>query len=72
MTIAEQMDRQGHARGLAEGLAKALRKQLAIKFGPIDAAHVARIEAATSDQLDRYLERVLTADTLAAVFAAES
>jgi hypothetical protein len=46
-----------------------LRSQLVYKLGPLDAASEARLEAATPEALDRYLRRVLTADSLAAVFA---
>lgn len=73
MTIAEQMHREGRAEGRVEGrvegLRETLRKQLALKFGAIDAEHAARIEAASPEELDLFLERVLTAETLAAVFA---
>ncbi len=57
------------AEGRAEGRAEALRKQLTIKFGELTPETESRITGATPDQLDRYLERVLFADSLAAVFA---
>ncbi len=60
---------KGRSEGLAEGLAAALRKQLVLKFGAIDTEYEARIATATLETLDRYLERVLTVTTLAAVFA---
>lgn len=73
MTIAEQMRREGAAEGLAEGLAagrvQVLTKLLTLKFGIVSAEQMARIEAATVAQLDRYVERVLTAETLDAVLA---
>ena len=81
MTIAEQMRNEGaaegRAEGRAEGLAKGLlagriqvlAKQLVLKFGAIGAEHEALINAATDEDLDRYVERVLSAETLAAVFA---
>jgi len=69
MTIAEQMRREGHAQGRVEERIVVLTKLLSLKFGAIDAASGARIGAATPEQLDRYVERVLTAETLAAVFA---
>jgi hypothetical protein len=65
MTFAEQMRREGRAQERAE----ILRRLLVLKFGSIDAVHDTRITAATSDLLDRYLERVLTATTLGGVFA---
>jgi hypothetical protein len=73
MTIAEQMRREGAAEGRAEGRVEGrvqvLSKQLTLKFGAIGAEHEALINAATDEDLDRYVERVLTAETLAAVFA---
>jgi len=65
MTFAEQMRREGRAQERAE----VLRKQLALKFGAIDPEHEARIMGSTPEALDRYLERVLSAPTLASVFA---
>lgn len=65
MTIAEQMRQEGAAeRGV-----QVLMKQLTLKFGAIDEASEARVKAATPEELDRYVERVLTATSLAAVFA---
>lgn len=69
VTIAEQMRREGEARGRFEGRVQVLTKQLTLKFGAIGAEQLALIGAATDEDLDRYVERVLTADTLAAVFA---
>ena len=60
MTIAEYLQEQGRQA--------ALRNQLVYKLGPLDAASEARLAAATSEELDRYIRRVLTADSLAAVF----
>ena len=45
-----------------------LRKQLAIRFGPLEPAAEARIAAASPETLDRYVERILTAPSLDAVF----
>jgi hypothetical protein len=59
MTIAEQMRREGRA----EGQRTMLRKQLTLKFGHLRAEYEARIEEATDEQLERYVERVLTAAT---------
>lgn len=60
---------EGRAEGRAQGQAEALRKLLAIKFGELPPEIDAQIASATPDQLDRYLERLLAADSLAAVFA---
>jgi hypothetical protein len=46
-----------------------LAKQLAQKFGPLPADATTRIASAPAEALERYLERVLTAATLADVLA---
>ena len=64
---------EGVATGVAEGGAKGrldtLHRLLVLKFGALDAASEARLQAASSDEIDRYLERLLVADSLAAVLA---
>ncbi len=65
MTIAEQL----RAEGRAEERAAILTKQLDLKFGPIAPEMQARISAAEMADVERWLERVLTADTLDAVLA---
>ena len=57
MTIAEQWEQQG----IEKGEAKALLRQIHAKFGPPEPAVAARIQAAESAQLERWLERILTA-----------
>ena len=61
---------EGLARGRAEGRIAALRSLLSSKFGSraLDATCEARLRAATPAAVDRYLERVLFADSLTAVF----
>jgi hypothetical protein len=70
MSIADQLHEEGRNLGLSEGRVAALRHLLAVKFAgqALGADHEARLAAATSDALDRYLERVLGAGSLAAVF----
>jgi hypothetical protein len=65
MTIAEQLREEGRA----EGRIATLRSQLLFKFQALDPASEARLQAATPEAIDRYLQRVLVADSLAAVFA---
>jgi hypothetical protein len=69
MTIAEQMRREGEAKGRAEGRAEILTKLMTLKFGAVAPGFVTRIEAGTSDELDRWVERVLTATSVDDVFA---
>jgi flagellar biosynthesis/type III secretory pathway protein FliH len=78
MTIAEQWHEEGRQEGREEGIAKgfeegriaALLTLLRSKFGvqARDAAIAAHLRAATPAALEHYLELVLVADKLAAVF----
>ena len=68
--------REGHVKGRAkgreegreEGRVASLRALLRFKFQSLDAATEARLRAASPAAIDRYLRRVLSADSLAAVF----
>jgi hypothetical protein len=84
MTMAEFLREQGRTEGLRRGRQQGLRagrragqragriatlrSLLVYKHGPLDAASEARLKAATPAELERYLRRVLTARSLAAVF----
>ncbi len=65
---------EGIAKGREEGRIAALRSQLSSKFGSkfgaqaLEPAYEARLQAATPAAVDRYLQRLLVADSLAAVF----
>ncbi|KIG17165.1 Transposase [Enhygromyxa salina] len=65
MKIAEMLIEQGRNEGRNE----LLEKLLALKFGPLPPTYKARLASATLEQLDLYATRVLTADSLEAVFA---
>jgi hypothetical protein len=72
--VRDEPRREGEARGRAEGRAEersaVLTKLLVLKFGPLEPAQQARIAAATPEQLDRWLEQVLTAGSIDAVLHA--
>ncbi len=65
MTIAEDLRREGRVEGRAEMLMKLLR----LRFGAVPAAAAARIARADIGTLDRWAERVLTANALDDVLA---
>jgi flagellar biosynthesis/type III secretory pathway protein FliH len=75
MTIAEQLKarglEQGLQRGLEQGLQRgrrdSLEKLLALRFGPLPEAVRARLETAEPEAIERWLERVLSADSAEAV-----
>jgi predicted transposase YdaD len=60
--------RKGHKEGREEGRIATLRSLLIFKFQILGAEYEARLQAATPEAIDRYLQRLLTADSLAAVF----
>jgi hypothetical protein len=68
MTIAEYLHKEGLKKGVKKGRIDTLRSLLVFKFQPLDATYEARLRGATPKELDRYLQRLLTADSLAAVF----
>ena len=55
---------QGRQEGRSEGQAELLLKQLRLRFGDLPAAVEPRVRAATSEELDRWAERVLSAERL--------
>jgi hypothetical protein len=82
-TLAEQLIQRGMLKGRAEGIREGLVKgiqeglngqrevlarQLAYKFGALPGAAEERIASATRDELIEYSLRVLSAETLDAVF----
>jgi hypothetical protein len=72
MTIAEYLHKEGIKKGVKKGVQKGridtLRSLLAFKFHTLPATYEARLRGATSKELDRYFQRLLTAASLAAVF----
>ena len=71
MTPADQLRAEGLAEGEAKARTHALKKMMTLKFGSLSAEHATRIEATTEQQLDLYIERILTASTAEEVFASE-
>jgi hypothetical protein len=62
---------EGEARGRAEGKEETLRGLLSLKFGDLPEAAARRLENATEAELDRCLQRLLTAGTLEEVLTAK-
>ncbi|AQR66337.1 transposase [Aquaspirillum sp. LM1] len=59
---------QGRQEGRQEGEALLLLRLLTRRFGPLPADYIARIQAASSGQLEQWSDQVLDARTLAEVF----
>jgi hypothetical protein len=70
MTIAEKWHEEGRKEGREEGRIAALRSLLVAKFGSqvLDSTYETHLQAATPAAVDQYLQRVLVADSLTAVF----
>jgi hypothetical protein len=62
-TMAEYVESRGEARGLR----KALEKLLLDRFGALDPSVQAALAAASTETLDRWFDRALSAKTLAEV-----
>lgn len=71
-TLAEQLIERGIQKGRAEGIQagqrETLTRLLTLKFGPLPSAAAERLGSATHDELAAYTLRVLTAQSLDAVF----
>jgi hypothetical protein len=59
--------RQGRSQGQAEGKAEDLKRLLARRFGPLPKWATARIDGATVDQMDAWLDGIFDAPTLDAL-----
>jgi predicted transposase YdaD len=73
--LAESIDRwnreireEGRQEGHREGEARVVLRLLHLKFGPLDPAIEEQVRSADSDRLLEWSERVLTAESLQAVF----
>ena len=65
LTWEEEVLEKGRLVGLVEGKRETLKHKLTKKFGTLPEKTMARIEALDSlEELDTYLDRVLTAETL--------
>lgn len=59
---------EGRVEGLAEGEAALLSKLLTQKFGTLDSAALAKLQGASTTELERWAERLLTAASLDEIF----
>ncbi|QOR69784.1 DUF4351 domain-containing protein [Ruania alkalisoli] len=75
-STAEQYIQRGRGEGLQQGVqqgrrqsqAATLTRLLTQKFGPLPEHHQDRIQHATTDELDTWTDRILTASTLEGIF----
>lgn len=71
-SIARLSRQQGRREGRQEGLATMLIGRVSLKFGSLDQAQRQRMQAADADTLLHWPTRILSAETLDDVFAADT
>lgn len=69
MTGAEILTAEARAEGEAKGKAEVLLRLLQLKFGAVPEPAAARVRSASLTDVDRWVERVITATTLESVLA---
>jgi hypothetical protein len=71
-SIAEKLIQQGIEQGIDRGRIQALRdalgRLLEARFGPVGPEVTRRLDAATLEELEGWIDRVVTADHVDAVF----
>ena len=70
-TLAETWIEQGMQQGLQEGELLTLKRLLIKRFGPLPAAFEQRLAGADRAELEAWLDQVLDAPSLEAMFPAE-
>ena len=70
VSLADWLREQGREQGHEQGERTILLKQLRLRFGELSEAVTAHVQAATSTQIERWAELVLTARTLDGVLGA--
>ncbi len=68
VTLYDRILKEGEARGIERGEATVLEKQLRLRFGELPEDLRARLAHAKTPELERWAERILSADTLEEVF----
>jgi hypothetical protein len=69
MTTADMLREEGVQKGIKKGQREVLLKLLSLRFGELPEAVVAQVNTSSPAQLDLWVERILSASTLADVLA---
>jgi hypothetical protein len=69
--VSRVIARKHRAEGRAEGRAAVLKRQLCRRFGDLPGWAEARIDAASAEQTDAWVDAVLTASSLTEVLGPE-
>ena len=67
-TAAQIWMERGKAAGITAGKAETFLRQARLKFGDLSAERVDEVRSASSEQLDAWLDVLMTADDINAVF----
>lgn len=68
MGLAQILRQEGRTEGMQQGEARLLLRLLEKRFGPLPEAKRALINAADADTLLQWSDKLLTADSIEAVF----
>lgn len=68
MRLAQTLRQEGRQEGWQEEAARLLKRQLARRFSPLPEGVEGRIDVADLATLEAWLDRILDAESLAAVF----
>ncbi len=71
-TAAQELTEQGRLEGIVEGKAETFLRQARLKFGDLSSSRIATVRKASIDNLDVWLERLMTAKTIDEVFGGQS
>lgn len=73
VTVFEQIEEQGRAKGVVEGEAKGkasmLVRMLKLRFGQLPPEAIQRIEAGTEEELEKWASRYLATDSIEQLLA---
>lgn len=67
-STADKLREQGREEGHRSGMAAVLERMITARFGPLDALEHARLQVADEASLERWADRLLAAESKAAVF----
>lgn len=68
VSFLNEARREGRQEGRQQGIERTLRKLITLKFGEIPESASKRLEQATDEQLDAWVEQILSANSLDDLF----
>ncbi len=71
-SAAQELTEQGRLEGIVEGKAETFLRLARLRFGDLSSSRIATVRKASIDNLDVWLERLMTAKTIEDVFGGHS